>query len=259
MRSVIHYALLTAMRDYLFVGLIAAFFIASLVSYFLGGTALVEQSEMITSYVAGSNRVILIAGMIIFISVQIKRLFDTKEIDVIITRPISRITFLLSYIIAFAIIAFILCLVAMIMLIIFTKSFNLSLAIWGISLFVEAIMVICFTLVASLILKSATSAILLASAFYCMSRMVGFFITMVKDTVQISDVSTLELFAKWFGEIIIKTTSIFFPRLDLFTKTSWLIYGSSVEEHFILIIMQAAIYIPLLIMLAIIDFSRKQF
>ena len=50
--------------------------------------------------------------------------------------------------------------------------------------------------------------------------------------------------------------SIFFPRLDLFSQSTWLIYGDPITNGKI-IIFQSLIYIPLLTFACTIDFNKK--
>jgi hypothetical protein len=48
------------------------------------------------------------------------------------------------------------------------------------------------------------------------------------------------------------------PRLDLFGKTEWLLYGF--DAHGVgIFLMQSAVYIPLLLMMGLYDFTRRNF
>jgi hypothetical protein len=49
------------------------------------------------------------------------------------------------------------------------------------------------------------------------------------------------------------------PRLDFFAKSQWLIYGAKSYDDLWLFLMQAGVFIPLLIAASVIDFKRKQF
>ena len=97
MQPIIRYILLTASRDWLFLGLMILIVIAAGISMFLGSTALSEQSLMQVAYISGSARLILIIGMILFICFHIRRSFDNREIEFNLSRPISRSKFVLAY------------------------------------------------------------------------------------------------------------------------------------------------------------------
>ncbi len=62
---------------------------------------------------------------------------------------------------------------------------------------------------------------------------------------------------EYFAKPIMMLSSIAIPRLDLFAKSNWLIYGAKTDE--LIFIAQAAVFIPLLIAVIIYDFNRKQF
>ena len=103
MNALIRYVLLTAVRDWLFIGLFAILIFACTISLFLGSTALSEQSSMQLVFLASSTRMILVVGMILFICFHIRRSFENREIDFLISRPISRSTLLFSYFFSFVI------------------------------------------------------------------------------------------------------------------------------------------------------------
>ena len=50
------------------------------------------------SYTAGGLRIIGVLSLVLFISFYIRRAFDTKDVDLNLTRPVSRVSFLLSHI-----------------------------------------------------------------------------------------------------------------------------------------------------------------
>src|SRR5271155_3737620 len=93
----IRYILITALRDWLFIGLLAGILLATAVSATLGSTAFIEEKEMTVTFAAGAARLILMVGMIVFVCFHIRNAFDTKEIDVILSRPISRSNLVISY------------------------------------------------------------------------------------------------------------------------------------------------------------------
>ena len=91
--------------------------------------------------------------------------------------------------------------------------------------------------------------------FYILSRMMGFFVLTIKIPTEASDIATLDRFLR----AILKVISIVFPRLDLYGKSEWLIYGVTNFTDIYIILGQSMIYIPLMIFMAFYDFNRKQF
>lgn len=253
MLAIIRYTLLTALRDWLFIGLLLFIIVSVSVSVFLGSTALVEQHQMTLSYVAGSTRLILILGLVLFVCFHVRRSFENREIELILSRPISRTSFVLSYWTGFAVLAVTL-IIPILTVIAFLKPEGAGLLYWGTSVLAESAIIVAFALVSSLILTSAVSAVLATLAFYLLSRMMGFFVATITLPTQV-----VGLRLEQWMEMVLKGVSIILPRLDLYGKSAWLIYGVDKIEALWVYQVQSLIYIPLLLAMAIFDFKRKQF
>lgn len=255
MGTIIRYTLLTALRDWLFVGLFFVVSAAITISMFLASTALVEQQQMAVSYSAGSARLILIGGLIIFVSFHVRRLFENREIEVILSCPISRSTFVIAYWIGFVILGILMAFPLILALKYFTKPHDLGLLYWGSSLVLEIALVMAFAMVSALILRSAVTSVLSSFGFYALARMMGFFTA----TIHSPSAATKNDGFSYLTQFLLEAISVVFPRLDLFGETHWLVYGLSQAENIWVYAVQSAIYIPLLLALAVFDFQRKQF
>jgi ABC-type transport system involved in multi-copper enzyme maturation permease subunit len=255
MNTTIRYVLITALRDWLFMGIIAALLVAGFISYFMGSTVLVERNEIASSFTAGASRIVLVIGMIVFVCFHVRRAFENKEIDLMLSRPISREQFVFSYWLGFSVVATII--VAAVSLFIMSfYGFNYQgLSYWALTMELEVLIVIAFAVFSSIILKSSVSSVLLCFGFYTISRMIGFF-SYVLEKKGSADLLSFDFYA----QKVIWLVSYLLPRLDLFCQSKWLIYGIDLKGYFLwLPVLQAVIYIPLLLTLAAIDFKRKQF
>ena len=254
MFSNIRYVLLTATRDRLFFGLLIGILAAAYISSVLGSTAMLEPEQMTLSFTAASARVIIMVGIIVFIGFHMRNAFDAKEIDVLLSRPISRTTLVLSYWLGFTAVATLLVIPTVIMMY-FVKVLSVTgFLLWAVSLLLESLLVVSIALFASLTIRSGVGTVLASLAIYTLSRMMGFFINTTKSGIlfeehQVNVVSTT----------VMKGISVIVPRLDFFAKSSWLIYGPKSYDDLTLFLMQAAVFIPLLLAAAVIDFKRKQF
>ena len=254
MVTTIRYVLLTAIRDWLFVGLFIAICLAIGISTFLGNTALVEEGQMTTSYVAASVRVILVVGLITFVCFHVRRAFDNREIDVMISRPISREAFVFAYWLGFVLVALLLYIPVMAVMWVLLPVGLSGLVYWGISMLLEIALVLAFALFAALILRSAVSSVLFSFGFYLISRMMGFFL-FIMDAPHIFNNVDLN----WVTGKLLVAISAILPRLDLFAKSKWLIYSIENDMSYMWFVPQTLIYVPLLLLAAVIDFKRKQF
>lgn len=255
MLTTIRYVLLTAFRDKLFFGLLLFVLAATFVSAALGGTSIVEEQQMTIVFAAGASRLIVMTGLIVFICFHIRSAFDSREIDVMVTRPISRGRLVLAHWLGFAAVASCLALPTALVIAALKPMHWDGWLIWASSLWLETLLVSAIALFAALMLKSAVSAVMTTLGFYVLSRMMAFFVatthsTLVFRTVWVNDVARL----------LMDAISTIVPRLDFFGKTVWMVYGT--DDAYLDVprfLIQSAVFIPLLLVVAVIDFRRRQF
>lgn len=254
MRTHIHYILLSAFRDYLFLALLAGLAVAFGISITLGSTAMVEKEAMSIAFAAASCRLIVVFGLIIFIAFHLRQAFDQKEIDVLLSRPLSRTQVMLAYGFGFGVIAFMLTLAAATLLSFLPRPYLDGYVMWSLSLLLESWLVVAVTLFASFTLSSAVTSVLATMGIYIMGRMMAFFVATI-EARPVFEESWLNMASSY----LMKGLSMIMPRLDLFTQSDWLVYGLIRLNELEYVLVQAVIYIPLLFAAAIIDFKRREF
>lgn len=254
MFSNIRYVLLTATRDRLFIGLLVGILGAAYISSVLGSTAMLEPEQMTLSFTAAAARVIIMIGVIVFIGFHMRNAFDAKEIDVLLSRPISRTTLVLSYWVGFAAVATLLVIPTILLVALLGTLNQTGFALWSLSLLLESWLVVSIALFAALTIKSGVGTVLASLAIYTLSRMMGFFLA-TTGAGTIFKEQSINLGAQW----LMKGVALIVPRLDFYAKSNWLIYGAKSYEDLMLFLMQSAVFIPLLLAASVIDFKRKQF
>lgn len=254
MLSNIRYVLLTAMRDRLFFGLLLGILLAAYLSNVLGSTAMLETQQMSIAFTAASARVIIMVGIIVFIGFHMRNAFDAREIDVLLSRPISRATLVLSYALGFGVVATLLVLPTIALVGLLGTLNHTGYLIWSASLLLESWMIVAVALFAALTIRSGVATVLTSLGIYALSRMMGFFLATTNAGLIFGN-HEVDAGAKWLMQGI----SMMVPRLDFFAKSSWLIYGAHSYDDLYLFLMQAGVFIPLLIIASVIDFKRKQF
>ena len=254
MFSNIRYVLLTATRDRLFFGLLISVLAAAYISSVLGSTALLEAEQMSLAFTAASARVIVMIGLIVFIAFHMKNAFDAREIDVLLSRPISRTSLVVSYWLGFAVVATLLVLPTVVVVAVMGTINRTGFMLWSLSLWLESLLVVSISLFAALTIRSGVGTVLASLAMYTISRMMGFFIVTTKGGMMFS-AAEVNMGAKW----LMSGISTIIPRLDFYAKSQWLIYGAKSYEDLYLFLLQSAVFIPLLVAASVIDFKRKQF
>ncbi len=251
--SIIKYVLLISLRNKLYLGIVFALIASFFLGIFLGNANLTEQAQSAAVFIGGSSRIIVILGISVFVCINVAKLFDNKEIDFIISKPISRQKFILSFLFGYLISALLITIPLILALSILANLNSYGAFIWSLSLVFEVLIVTCFAFLCSLILENSLLSILATIAFYLLSRMMGFFVMSI-NTPWEESIKNPTIY-----EYVLKFLSIIFPRLDLFTQSKWLIYGTGDGVVMKIILLQGLIYIPLLIFMSFIDVKRKEF
>lgn len=254
MKTILEYVMLSAIRDKLLLGLFVAIIAIFGVSNLIGFTATSEETLMQAVIFGGTVRLLLVFGMIIFICFHINKSYENKEISFILSKNISREKFLLSYWISFNLIALSLLLFFLLIFLFFCEYNLLGTLQWIVSILFEIMLITMFSILASFILQSAVFSVFVASGFYIVARLMGFFVNINLITGN----SKIYNFFLELSQILSKAISSLIPRLDLFGQTKWLIYGADFSVLKI-ITLQFIIYILIMFVMAFYDFRKKQF
>jgi len=247
----IRFVLVTALRDRLFASLFGLLAVTIGISVFLGGGAIMESREMAVVYAAGGARVFVMLGLIVFTAFHVERLYDTREIEAILARAISRESFVVSYWTGLAVIGILL--VLPVAVAVFTLGLSVMGAVyWSVSIVLEALMLVAFVLFCALTMERAIPTIFAGVGFYVLARLVSFLLGIVLHGRRSGVNEVINPIFKFISFIV--------PRLDLAGQTRWLVYGVETNTSFLgLIAAQAAIYVPLLLLATIFDLRRKNF
>lgn len=267
----VHYVLTAALRDRLMVTLALMIVLGASLSVFLGSSAVVEQQSFAVVFGSGGLRFLGVIGIVLFISFYMRRAFENKEVEFLLSRPISRMCFLFSHAAAFIVlaVAVALCVSASVVIVGHPDAFGLL--AWGGSLVAEYIIMAVAALFFSMVLSSASGSALACLGLYVLCRMIG-------SILGISGIATDDVLTLVLGKVM-EVISVVIPRLDLIGQTGWLIYGTAdissldISEQasgFTLnfmrimgvggfIVAQGAVFCGLLLTAASFDFLRKRF
>lgn len=267
----IQYVLTAAIRDRLMVTLALLLVLGACMSMFLGGSAVVEQHSFAVVFGSGGLRFLGVTGLVLFISFYMRRSFENKEVEFLLSRPLSRMTFLFSHAAAFTVLALALVLAVAATVAIIGRPDAFGLLGWGASLAVEYVIMASAALFFAMVLTSASGSALACLGLYTLCRMIG-------SVMGIAAIPSEGVIGAVLSPLM-QAISVVIPRLDLMGQTSWLVYGitdrstldiSSLAgdfSHAVLnligaggyIALQGAAFAGLLLSAAAYDFSRKRF
>tara|TARA_B100000780_G_scaffold253183_1_gene200675 strand:+ start:3055 stop:3822 length:768 start_codon:yes stop_codon:yes gene_type:complete len=247
------YVLWGAIRDRLLLTVVMAMAVVSAISMFMGSAAVVEQAAFTQVFLASGLRIVGVLGLVLFIVFFIRRSFDTKDVEFMLARPIGRIQYLMSYSLAFSLIAIFLGAVCGLLVYGFAiQSAGMGLVLWTLTIMAEYIVIANMALFIAMVLSSASASAMVCFGFYLLCRMSGQFLGI---TDSFSNVNALSPYLNALFQVI----SVFLPRLDLAGQTSWLVYGVESPAQVAFIIAQSIIFSIFLLSASLIDLIRRQF
>jgi len=248
----VQYVVTAAIRDKLIISIFLLLIMAVSLSIFMGSAATTERDQFAAVFSAGSIRILNAAGLILFIVFFIRRSFETRDIEFMLSRPVGRLTLVMSYAAGFSIIAVLLgvtsglCVYAL-----SPHLFSEGHILWTISLIAENIIIANAALFFSMVLTSAASGAFATLGFYVLARMMSQILGIIDSGKGIMEIKFLEQ--------IMQLISALMPRLDLMAQTSWLIYGKEDQIGYLFVVSQCVIYSGVILLAALIDMRRRQF
>ncbi len=250
--ALLRYMLITALHDRLFLALPVMLSLGAALAVFLGGSAIIEQREMAAAFFGAGSRILVILGLVLFACFHIRQAMAGGEVALILSRPISRGAFVLIYAASLVIIGVICVAVAFALAWFCARPPAGGLTVWALSLLLEAVLMLLTAMFFSLTLTGAVSPVLASLGFYVLARMSGLLGALAAQAEQGGLLD--RLMGKSFAVI-----SMILPRLDFFARSEWLVYGWEGDVLQVRwAVLQAAVFIPLLLAASMIDFSRKR-
>ncbi len=247
-RYIIH----AAIRDRLFWSIFGALLVVFSLSYFFGSTTVNEGPSFAIVFTAFGVRLFGVVSLVLFTINYIRRSFEARDIDYLLSRPIGRVGFVLTHAAAFSTLAV---MSAFLLggLVVWLEKAHLGegIFLWWFSLVVEFTIMVNVAMFFAFVMKSPTACSLIVFAFYLLTRLMG----QVLGILGLSEGSGLIRLASKAMEMI----SIFLPRLDLMGQTKWILYDIPTHVSFGFIAAQGAVFCFLIICATAIDMKRRQF
>ncbi len=250
--TLVSYVLKAAVRDRIILSFFFILVVALSISMFLGSSAVTEKDQFAFVFLSSSLRIAGALGLVMFVIFYIRRAFDTKDVEYQLSRPVSRVSYIVSHAAAFSILALLIGgLVSGIVLAASIDYFSEAHLLWALSLLVEYTVMVNVALFFSMVLPSAPAGAIVTLAFYVLARMIGQLLGTAEAT---GGVEIMEVLA-----VLMNIISIIVPRLDLMAQSSWLVYGEVALSDVLFVVAQGLVFVFLVVLASIVDLVRKQF
>ena len=213
----VRYILTAAMRDRLMLTLLLMIATGGAISVFLGSATITEKESFALVFGASGLRFLGVVGIVLFCCFYTRRSFETKEVEFLLSRPLSRMTFLISHAAAFIVLALAVAVTVCAAVFFLGKPHVSGFALWGMSLGVEFSIMAVASLFFAMVVSSASGSALATLGLYVLTRLIGTLLGIAHQAPENIVFAALNNAM----EII----SVLVPRLDLMAQTSWLVYG----------------------------------
>lgn len=270
-KPLVKYVLTAALRDRLIMTLFLMIALGGAISMFLGAATITEKESFALVFGASGLRILGVLGIVLFCSFYIRRAFETKEVEFLLSRPISRVTFLISHGVAFVLMAVTVALVVSAVVFVLGKPVRAGFELWAASVALEYSIMAIAALFFSLVVSSAAGSALATLGLYVLARMIGTVLGIAYEAPENAVFAVLNN--------VMELISVFIPRLDLMGQTTWLVYGTNgaggfgftneagayahmlVERLGLLgfISLQGIMFSGLVLLAALFDFLRREF
>jgi len=104
-RHLISYIFKAALRDRLMLSVFLMMGVGASLSIFLGSAAALEKDQFAIVFMAGSLRVASMVALILFVIFYVRRSFDGKDVEFILSKSVGRVSYILSHVAAFSVLA----------------------------------------------------------------------------------------------------------------------------------------------------------
>ncbi len=250
--SLVQYVLKAAIRDKLIWSMLILIILVCSMSIFMASSAITEQDQFLAVYASGSLRILTVLGLVVFVAFFVRRSFESKDVEFLLSRPISRAKLILSYALAFITLALTVSLASGLALYIMSPSLDIpSLTLWTASIIIETIIMVNMSFFFSMVISSAATAVMAVLAFYVLARMMGQILGILESGMAGSVAQGMEVAMKMVSSVT--------PRLDLMGQTSWLVYGPDPDVNLTLVAIQGGVFLFLVLTAALLDLVLRQF
>lgn len=245
------YVLTAAMRDRLILVLVLSLTAGASLSLFLGSAALTEKSQFVQVFAASGLRLVGLLGLVLFVIAHIRRSFETRDVDYLLSRPVGRVGFIAAHAAAFSILALAVAATVSFAVIAIVPKLGQAQALWAFSLAIEYIVMANTALFFAMVLPGVASGAMATLGLYVLGRLMG----------QLLGIAASEhLFpGAAFVSDIMNLISVFVPRLDLMAQSFWLVYGADGTAGFGFALLQGMVFSALIVLAACVDLVRRKF
>lgn len=216
---------------------------------FLSQVALTESRALEAAVMAAALRACAVFLIAAHVAGSVLREINDKGLELMLALPLTRSAQYLGRFAGFAICGALLALVFALPLLAWAPAG--AVAVWGLSLALEAALVAAAALFFAMSLAQLLPAIAATVGFYLLARSMAAIQAIATGPHQ--DDSAVQTVARWALDVV----ALLFPRLDSVTRSDWLLYGAPAPAAYAGALGGLVLYGTLLLAAGLFDFHRR--
>jgi ABC-type transport system involved in multi-copper enzyme maturation permease subunit len=252
MAAIGFFTFLEALRNRLLWLVLGILLIGFGLAEFLGAVAITESRQFQSGFLGALLRASAVFVVSLFVITSTVREFNDKGLELILSLPIPRSSYLVGKLMGFSALALVVALLCGMSLLIYVPPFQVL--VWTLSLSMELFIATALSLLCMLTFTHVPLALTTVMAFYLLSRSMTAIQLMGHFPIISSD-SVAQNLIVWFLDAL----AFVLPELDRFTASDWLIYHTGTWTQLLPIFGQTVVYVSLLCGAAMFDLYRKNF
>lgn len=246
------YILRAAVRDRLLWSVAGVVAVVIALSVFFGASSVTEQNQFALAFSAYGFRLFGVVALCLFVVSFIRRSFEARDIEFLLSRPVGRIAFVTTHAIAFSsLAAFVAFVLGGTTAVIMGGHVYESFFVWWLSLAVEFIIMANVAMFFSFVMTSPTACTMIVFAFYLLARLMGEILGILTKGASTGIMTLLSR--------AMEVISMLIPRLDMMGQAKWVVYNATAEVSFGFIVLQGLVFVALTVAATCIDLKRRQF
>ena len=246
------YTILEAWRNHLFVHVVVAVTLLTLLSLFARELAVTESARLQTAILAATLRVAGVFLIGLYILNGLTREFNDKVLELMLSLDLPRPSYLVGKFCGFAVVALAIAAIAAIPIAVLAPLGAAS--AWGCSLALELLIVSALSVFCITTFTQLLPAAAFVTAFYLLARSI--------TAIQLMSGASLlgvDALGQKASSLLADALALALPRLDMFTQTAWLVDGAAAYPALLSALLQTTVYVVLLLAAAMFDLYRKNF
>ena len=220
------------------------------IALFAGELAITEASRIQGSALAGFLRIAAMLLVVSFVISGLTREQADKGLELLLSLALPRASYLTGKLLGYAAMSWFCAAIFSLPLLAFAAPGNV--AAWGLALAFELTITAAAAMACALVIGHTALCLLVVTAFYALSRIMPGLLAITASPVGPANSAGFQAMSA-----ILNGIATVLPSLDRFASAAWLWHGPAVWNQMPAIALQCIIYVPLLMMLALFDFYRK--